>query len=288
MIIGKVYLVGAGPGDADLITRKGLRLLRRADVVIYDRLIPYELLEETRPDAEWIDAGKRPTRHRLAQEDINTLIIDRALKGNVLVRLKGGDPLVFGRGAEEALACRQHGIPFEIVPGVSSAFAVPAYAGIPLTHRHVSSAFTVITGHEDPAKAESSINYRALAQIGGTIVILMGVRRLGEIARQLQAHGLDGQTPAAVIEWGATPRQRAFVGALETIAAIARAHDIQPPAITVIGDVARLRGEGLAWFDLLPEDVLQGIPAPRALAPAPTSVAGELASGGIHRRQWES
>lgn len=256
MSVGMVYLVGAGPGDPDLITRKGLRLLRRADVVIYDRLIPCELLEETQPDAELIDAGKQPTRHRLAQADINARLIDRALRGYDVVRLKGGDPLVFGRGGEEALACREHGIPFEIVPGVSSAFAVPAYAGIPVTHRHVSSAFTVITGHEDPAKPESSINYSALARLGGTIVILMGVNRLREITGHLLKHGMEGETPAAVIEWGATPRQRTLVATLDTIASIARDHDIQPPAITVIGDVVRLRGAGVAWFDLLEEEVM--------------------------------
>ncbi len=249
MSSGVVYLVGAGPGDSDLITVKGLRLLRRADVVVYDRLIPFELLEETRPEAELIDAGKQPTRHRLAQDEINSILLDRALKGYDVVRLKGGDPLVFGRGGEEALACRQNGIPFEIVPGVSSVNAVPAYAGIPLTHRHVSSSFTVITGHEDPTKPESSINYAALAQIGGTIVIMMGVSRLSEITRQLQSHGMDGEIPAAVIEWGATPHQRTFIGTLDTIAGIARARDIQPPAITVVGDVVRLRGAGVAWYE---------------------------------------
>ena len=250
---GVVYLVGAGPGDPDLLTIKGLRLLRRADVVVYDRLIPYELLEETRPDAELIDAGKQPTRHRLAQEEINAILLDRALKGCDVVRLKGGDPLVFGRGGEEALACRQHGIPFEIVPGVSSVNAVPAYAGIPLTHRRVSSAFTVIAGHEDPTKPESSINYGALAQIGGTIVIMMGVKRLSDITRQLRNHGMDGEAAAAVIESGTIQRQRTLVGTLDSIAGIARAHDIQPPAITIIGEVARLRQAGVAWFDLLPD-----------------------------------
>ena len=265
MRTGKVYLIGAGPGDPDLITRKGLRHLQRADVVIYDRLIPYELLDDARSDAELINAGKQPTRHRLAQEDINALIVDRARKGNLVVRLKGGDPLVFGRGAEEALVCRDHGIPFEIIPGVSSAFAVPAYAGIPLTHRQVSSAFTVITGHEDPTKGDSSINYRALANIGGTIVIMMGVKRLPEITRELRQHGMDGGLPAAIIEAGTTARQRTFVGTLSTISGIARAQDIAPPAITVIGDVVRLREQGLAWLDLLPEDLLLATLAPAML-----------------------
>ncbi len=256
MNIGKVYLVGAGPGDPDLITRKALSLLRAADVVIYDRLIARALLEETRHEAELIDAGKAPQRHRLAQADINALIIDRALRGCEVVRLKGGDPLVFGRGGEEALVCRDYGIPFEIVPGVSSAIAAPAYAGVPLTHRHVSSAFTVITGHEDPAKGDSSINYRALARMGGTIVIMMGVKRLPAIMQELSRHGLDAQTPAAIIEKGAMPSQRVFVGTVETIAQIARAHDIQPPAITVIGDVVHLRDAGVAWYDGLPAEAL--------------------------------
>ena len=252
MKTGIVYLVGAGPGDPDLITRKGLRLLQRADVVIYDRLIPPSLLEETRPDAELIYAGKQPTRHRLSQERINRLLVDRALRGNEVVRLKGGDPLVFGRGGEEALACRDYGISFEIVPGVSSSYAVPAYAGIPLTHRHISSAFTVITGHESPDKTESDINYRALAQLGGTIVILMGVSQLPAITQQLLENGLESDTPAALIEWGATPHQRTFVGVAANIAEIAEEQLIRPPAITVIGKVVRLREEGVAWFDLLP------------------------------------
>jgi len=265
MTPGTVYLVGAGPGDPDLITLKGLRLLRTADVVIYDRLIPHQLLAEARPDAELIDAGKQPSRHRLAQAEINSILTDRALAGYDVLRLKGGDPLIFGRGGEEALVCRDYAIPFEIVPGVSSATAAPAYAGIPLTHRHVSSSFTVITGHEDPTKPESSINYRALAQIGGTLVIMMGVKRLAEITAQLRVHGMKGDTPAAIIEAGTTPRQRALVGDVNTIADIARANDVRPPAITVIGDVVRLRELGVAWFDLLPEAALLATMAPAML-----------------------
>lgn len=253
MSIGKVYLVGAGPGDPDLITRKGLRCIQRADAVIYDRLIPIELLDETRPDAELVDAGKQPNKHRLAQDDINAILLDRALKGKTVVRLKGGDPLVFGRGGEEALVCHRYGIDFEIVPGISSSYAVPAYAGIPLTHRHLSSSFTVITGHEDPSKAESDIHYPSLAQIGGTIVILMGVRRLAAITEELIRHGLDGQRPAAIIEWGTTRHQRTLTADVETIAQRAREHHIQPPAITVIGEVAALREEGMWWFDSPPE-----------------------------------
>ena len=256
MKTGTVYLVGAGPGDPDLITRKGSRLLRQADVVIYDRLIPFELLEEARSDAELINAGKQPTRHRLSQADINVLLIDRALNGKDVVRLKGGDPFVFGRGGEEALACREFGISFEVVPGVSSAFAVPAYAGIPLTQRQISSAFTVIAGHEDPTKSASSINYEAVAKFGGTIVILMGVKNLPAIAQQLIARGLSANTPAAVIEWGATAHQRTFIGTAENIATIAQRMDIMPPAITVIGEVVNLREAGVAWFDLLPARII--------------------------------
>lgn len=253
---GKVYLVGAGPGDPDLITRKALRLLGEADVVIYDRLIPPELLWEARSGAELIDAGKQPAKQRLSQESINQTIVDRALKGKTVLRLKGGDPLVFGRGGEEALVCHKYGIPFEIVPGISSAYAVPAYAGIPLTHRHLSSCFTVITGHEDPQKPESSIDYEALANIGGTIVILMGVKRLTRITRTLIAQGLADRTPAAIIEWGTMPRQRSLIGTLATIADLAGEAHIQPPAITVIGEVVRLRERGLQWFDLLPADLV--------------------------------
>ena len=256
MNIGKVYLVGAGPGDPDLITRKALRLLQGADVVMYDRLIPPSLLDETRADSELVDVGKGPTRHRLSQDKINALIIKRALCGLTVVRLKGGDPLVFGRGGEEALVCADHGIPFEIVPGVSSAFAVPAYAGIPLTHRHVSSSFSVIAGHEDPRKRESGVNYRALAQMGGTIVILMGVGRLRAITSALMEHGLDGATPAAIIEWGTLQRQRSIVSDLASIADRAVDAAIQPPAISVIGEVVKLRQAGLRWFDLLPAELL--------------------------------
>lgn len=256
MTIGKVYLVGAGPGDPDLITRKGLKLIQTADVIIYDRLIPVELLDEASPTAELIDAGKKPEKHRLAQEDINATIIEHALQGKKVVRLKGGDPLVFGRGSEEALACHNYGIYFEIVPGISSSYAVPAYAGIPLTHRHVSSAFTVITGHEDPTKPETSINYDYLAKLGGTIVILMGVKNLPDITSQLLAHGINPQTPSATIEWGTIQHQRTIVGTVETISQLAEEAHIQSPAITVIGEVVKLREEGVQWFDLLPADIV--------------------------------
>jgi uroporphyrin-III C-methyltransferase len=249
---GKVYLVGAGPGDADLITVKGLRLLQQADVIVYDRLIPHELLSEAKAGAELINAGKAPTKHRLSQEDIKHTLISKALQGKQVVRFKGGDPLVFGRGSEEALACYDYKIPFEIVPGISSAYAVPAYAGIPLTHREISRSFTVITGH-----SANDINYEALAGMGGTLVILMGVKTLPLLVERLIAAGLAPDTPAASIEWGATAAQRVIQGDLHTLPQLAAAADLQSPTTTVIGDVVRLRAEGVQWFDLLPEHLLQ-------------------------------
>ncbi len=245
-----VYLVGAGPGDPDLITVKGLNLLRRADVVIYDRLIARELLAEARQDAELIDAGKLPQKHRLDQSEINMLLINRAKQGKVVVRLKGGDPFVFGRGGEEALACFSAGILFEIVPGITSAVAVPAYAGIPVTQRGVASAFTVFTGHEDPAKPESSIDYQALAAASrlGTVVLLMGVSHLTEISARLIAAGISAEIPAACIEWGTTQEQRVIEAPLERLAEQVAQAGLQPPAITIIGEVVRLRAAGLNWF----------------------------------------
>jgi uroporphyrin-III C-methyltransferase len=245
---GRVYLIGAGPGDPDLITRKGLRLIQTADVILYDRLIPHELLAEARPDAERINAGKAPTKHRLSQDSIHDVLVEKALQGKQVVRLKGGDPLLFGRGSEEALICHQHGIPFEIVPGISSAFAVPAYAGIPLTHRELSRSFTVITAHEP-----DGIPYSALATIGGTLVILMGVNTLPIVIQRLIQAGLAPQTPAASIEWGTTSRQRVIETTLADLPAHAQQANLQSPAITVIGEVVRLRAEGVRWFDVLPE-----------------------------------
>jgi len=247
--MGKVYLVGAGPGDPELLTIKALRLIQCADVIIHDRLIPVGVLDEARHDAELIDAGKKPTKHRLSQDVINDLIIEKALAGRIVVRLKGGDPFVFGRGGEEALACAEAGIPFEVVPGITSPIAVPAYAGIPVTHRNVSSAFTVLTGHEDPTKPETSVNYEALAKAGGTIVVLMGVRQLEKIAEKLIRNGLPPDTPAAMIEWGTTVHQRVVEGTMATLPALAAEADLQPPCTTIIGEVVRLRSEGIRWFD---------------------------------------
>ncbi len=241
---GTIYLVGAGPGDPDLITVKGLKLLRQADVVIYDRLAPPELLREARPDAELIDGGKQPTKHRLDQAGINALLLDRARRGLSVVRLKGGDPFVFGRGGEEALACMAAGIPFAVVPGISSAIAVPAYAGIPVTQRGISTSFTVLTGHENPDSDANSIDYTALVRLGGTLVLLMGVSHLPRIVAHLLAAGLPPETPAASIEWGTTKRQRSVETTVGTIAE--RAAHLQSPTTTVIGAVA---GLGLHWFE---------------------------------------
>jgi uroporphyrin-III C-methyltransferase len=249
---GKVYLIGAGPGDPELITVKGLRLIKQADVIIYDRLIPTELLGEAKVGAELINAGKAPTKHRLSQEDINKTIVHKAQQGKMVIRLKGGDPFVFGRGSEEALVCYEHGIPFEIVSGVSSSFAVPAYAGIPLTHRELSSNFTVLTAHDPHA-----LPYEALAKLGGTLVILMGVNGLATVIEKLSAAGLASDTPAAMIEWGTTTRQRVVEGSVGNLVQLSQEAQIDSPAITVIGEVVRLRVAGLQWFDLLPEEILQ-------------------------------
>lgn len=249
---GTVYLVGAGPGDAELITCKGLRLIQQADVIVYDRLIPHSLLDEAKVGAELIDAGKAPTKHRLSQDDINESIVRKALADKNVVRLKGGDPLVFGRGSEEALICAQYGIRFEIVPGISSSYAVPAYAGIPLTHREVSRSFTVISGH-----SADGIDYEALVRLGGTLVILMGVKSLPVLTARLISAGLSADTPTATIEWGATDAQRVVEGTASTIAERVNSENIQSPAITVIGDVVSLRGQGVQWFDLVPESIRQ-------------------------------
>jgi len=249
---GKVYLVGAGPGDPELLTLKAVRCLRKADVVVYDRLINSAMLEEVHPGAELIFAGKGPGCHTMKQEQINALLITHAHLGRLVVRLKGGDPFVFGRGGEEALALQAVGIPFEIVPGISSAIAVPAYAGIPVTHRDVASSFTVVTGHEDPRHA-STVNWEALAALGGTLVFLMGVTKLSYITQRLAEGGLPADTPAAVIQQGTVEQQRVVTGSLATIAEQAENEHIASPAIVVIGAVVNLH-ETLAWFETAQND----------------------------------
>ena len=239
---GKVYLIGAGPGDTGLITMKGIEALKEADVVVYDHLASASLLNETKDAAEWIDAGKFAGNHRMKQSEIEQLLIEKAMAGHVVARLKGGDPFIFGRGGEEALALTAAGIDYEVIPGVSSVYSAPAYAGIPITHRGKASSFHVITGHEDPAKGESSLDYDILAREEGTLVFLMGLSRLRQISDQLIEKGKDARTPSAVIASGTTARQRCVTGELGRIAAISEKADIQPPAILVVGDVVNLKG----------------------------------------------
>lgn len=242
---GKVYLIGAGPGDPGLITVKGLTYLRQADVILYDRLVHPQLLAEASSAAELIDVGKEPKLHRRPQSEINDLLIAKAHEGKTVVRLKGGDPFVFGRGGEEAQALAEAGIPFEVIPGVTSAIAVPAYAGIPVTHRDFASTFTVVTGHT--CGPDSVIDWGALPK-SGTLVFLMGVRHLPEIVEQLLAHGRAPETPAAVIEWGTTTAQVVVRGTLADIAEKSKA--IGPPATLIVGEVVKL-SEQLNWFDPL-------------------------------------
>ena len=248
---GKVYLVGAGPGDPGLITVKGLKCLKQAEVIVYDRLIDERLLEEANPDAELIYVGKSPQHHALEQPQINELLVTSAQQDKVVVRLKGGDPFVFGRGGEEAEALASHKIPFEVVPGISAAIAVPAYAGIPVTHRGLASSFAVFTGHEDPSKEETSLAWDKLATGTDTLVFLMGVANLAQIAAELVKNGRSPATPAALIRQGTTPHQQTLVGNLENIATLAEKAKFQPPAVLLVGDVVKLR-QHLAWFDNRP------------------------------------
>lgn len=244
---GKVYLVGAGPGDPDLITVKGLRCLRTAQVVVYDRLANPALLDEASAQAELIFVGKQVGQCALRQEEINRLLIEQARACKIVVRLKGGDPFVFGRGGEEALALKEAGIAFEVVPGISSALAVPAYAGIPVTHRGQSCAVTIVTGHEDPKRPSSMVDWESLAKLNGTLVILMGMATLPAIIQKLLAGGLSPETPAAVIEQGTIASQRQVVGPLVSIAERVLSAGLQSPAVVVIGQVVDL-STSLSWF----------------------------------------
>lgn len=252
MRVGKVYLVGAGPGDPGLLTVRGLELLRQADVVIYDRLVNPALLDEAPPDALRIFAGKLTGIHPLPQEEINALLVAHARRGRRVVRLKGGDPFIFGRGGEEAEALAEAGVPFEVVPGVSSAVAVPAYAGIPLTHRRLSSSFAVITGHEDACKDEPTVDWERLATAVDTLVVLMGARALPRIVAKLLGHGRSPATPVALIRWGTTEAQETITGTLTDI--VNKAAALQPPVVAVIGEVVKLR-DRLRWFEELPAEL---------------------------------
>ena len=229
-------LVGGGPGDPELITVRGRRLLAEADVVVTDRLAPRELLRTLGPEVEVVEAGKSSTRHTLTQQQINEVLVDRALAGRRVVRLKGGDPFVFGRGGEEWLACVAAGVPVTVVPGITSALAAPALAGIPVTHRNVATEFTVVSGHLDPrGPAAGSVDWIRLARSGGTLVLLMAMGRLHLIAAELIAHGLPADTPAAAIHRASTPQQRTVRAPLHRLAQAIGAAAVEPPAVVVIG-----------------------------------------------------
>lgn len=248
---GCVYLVGAGPGDPGLMTVRGMELLERADCVVYDALIPLQILSRCREDCELVDAGKRGGKHTLSQEKINALLVQKAGKCRCVVRLKGGDPFVFGRGGEEALFLRKAGVPFEVVPGVSSALAGPAYVGIPVTHRSLASQLTFVTGHEMEGKSAATVKLDALAAAAGTKVVLMGIENLREMMGRLMESGQAPQTPVAVIQWATTARQRCVRGTVATIADAVETATIGSPAVVVIGDVVNL-AEELDWRKHLP------------------------------------
>ncbi|UCE16562.1 MAG: uroporphyrinogen-III C-methyltransferase [Candidatus Bathyarchaeota archaeon] len=247
MKMGKVYLVGAGPGDPELLSIKALKILEKANVVIYDRLVTRAILQLVPKQAEKIYAGKRSGKHHISQDKINEITIGEARKGKVVVRLKGGDPFLFGRGGEEAQELRKAGIQFEVVPGVTSALAAPAYAGIPLTHRKFASSLTIVTGHEDPTKFENRVKWEKLATSVDTIVVLMGIKNLERIVERLLKGGREPQTSIAIIEWGTTTNQRTTIGTLSNIALMAKERKVKAPAVIVIGDVVKLQKE-LSWF----------------------------------------
>jgi len=248
---GKVYLIGAGPGDVKLITLKGLECLKAADVIVYDRLANSRLLSYRKPAAQLIYVGKSPDRHTLTQDEINNVLVEEANKGKLVARLKGGDPFVFGRGGEEAEVLLAAGIPFEIVPGITSAISVPAYAGIPVTHRDYTSTVTIITGNEDPTKEDTNINWPRLGQDPGTLVFLMGVGNLPKIVEQLMKHGKAGETPIALIRWGTRPEQQVVTGTLNNIVEEVNKAGLKSPAIIIVGDVVNLRDK-LKWFENKP------------------------------------
>lgn len=243
-----VWIVGAGPGDPGLITLKAVEVLSQADVVVFDRLVEPIVLQHARREAILIYAGKTPGRHTIDQGRINALLIEHARAGRRVCRLKGGDPVLFGRGGEEALALVRADLHFGFVPGVTSALAVPAYAGIPVTHRGVASSVAVVTGHKDPATGELDVDWDHLARGVATVIFLMGVKNLRALAAALVRHGRAPDTPVALIRWGTTPRQRTLTGTLADIACRADASDWKPPSVIVVGEVVRLR-DSLAWFE---------------------------------------
>lgn len=243
--MSKVYIVGAGPGDVELLTVKALRVIREADVILYDRLINEEILNEARADAELVFCGKLPGKHAMIQEHIHAQLVAYALRGKVVVRLKGGDPFVFGRGAEEAEVVAAANIPFEIIPGITSGIAAAAYAGIPVTHRDYGSSFAIVTGHMKEGK-DDSIKWESLATGIDTVAIYMGVQNLPYIVKQLTTHGRAVDTPVALIHWGTYDKQRTVTGTLESIERIVAEERIANPSIILVGEVVRLR-EKIAW-----------------------------------------
>ncbi|MDV0447024.1 Uroporphyrinogen-III C-methyltransferase [Methanosarcinaceae archaeon Ag5] len=250
MTAGKVYLAGSGPGDPDLLTVKARRLIDEVDVVVYDQLPGKAILDLIPAKTEKIDAGKYAGNHTLTQDEINAVIVEKAKEGKNVLRLKGGDPYVFGRGGEEAEELVKAGISFEVVPGITSAVAAPAYAGIPITHRDSNSMVTFITGHEDPTKDESGLDWNLLAKFNGTLVIFMGVKMLARNCGELLKYGMDPKTPVALIERGTRPDQRVTIGQLDNIARLAEERDVKAPALTVIGNVVNLH-------DILGEQIVK-------------------------------
>jgi uroporphyrinogen III methyltransferase/synthase len=247
-----IYLVGSGPGDPGLFTIKGVRCMEEADAVVYDRLAPGALLGYARPEAEKIYVGKKSGDPTMSQEEINALLVEKGRAGMTVVRLKGGDPYIFGRGGEEALALKGAGLPFEVVPGVTSGVAAPAYAGIPVTHRNVSASVAFVTGHEDPTKGRPDVDWEKLANGADTLVLYMGVGRLEEISKGLIAAGRSQETPVACVRWGTVPEQRTVTGTLRDIADRVGEAGLKPPAVIVVGDVVALRETGLDWYERRP------------------------------------
>ncbi len=245
---GKVYLVGAGPGDPKLITVYGLECIQKSDVIAYDRLVNPKLLEYAKDTAELIFCGKLPGKHHLIQDEIHTLLVNKAMEGKTVTRLKGGDPFVFGRGGEEAEVLVEHGIPYEVVPGVTAGIAASAYAGIPVTHRDYGTSFAIVTGHGRADKGADHLNWPALATGIDTIAFYMGVGNLAYICQQLIAHGRKTETPVAIIERGTTEKQRTITGNLETINELAKQENIQNPAMILVGEVVQLR-EKIKWYE---------------------------------------
>jgi uroporphyrinogen III methyltransferase/synthase len=258
MSLGKVYLVGAGPGDPGLLTLKARDLIAEAGCVIYDYLVNPEILRHASSRAELIYAGKQPGKCAMRQETINALLVTKVTEHSVVVRLKGGDPFVFGRGGEEALALTSAGVEWEIVPGVSAGMAAAAYAGIPVTHRGMSCSVAFVTGHEDPAKPHSTIGWERLATGVDTLVFFMGMARINEIATQLMRHGRDAATPVAVIRWGTHQHQSTRISALADVAEMVRREQIESPAIIVVGEVVRLRAQ-LQWFKESKAQIMAGL-----------------------------